>query len=307
MDADTRHQLKSNELADMLASLKDLKKPQYLYPGLVVLVVAVAVAAWYGWRYSQRVAAEQDWQRLDRIIATLNSGDVNTVSGAQGELRAMLDEKLPPSVLGYARVELARSRVEQGLAQPTERPGAFEDAAKLLEAVRSDPATPPMQQAEATFLLASTCESLRQLDRAKELYQSLTQEAQYAGSPYQSLAERRLSDIDKLAKPVAFVPGEMPVAPPPEVMGPPAEPTTRPITLTPILTPAQPVPAQELPQPESPQPLLPSTESPHPPNAPVEPPPAQAEPVIPPSVRPPPAPQPPPPPNPTPPTPNPTP
>jgi predicted negative regulator of RcsB-dependent stress response len=284
MDADTRHQLKSNELADMLTSLKDLKKPQYLYPSLLVLVILVAVGAWYGWRYSQRVAAEQDWQRLDRISAGLNSGDASALSGAQGELRAMLQEKLPPSVQGYARIELARSRVEQGLSQPAERPGAFEEAAKLLEEVRSDPTTAPMQQAEATFLLASTCESLRQLDRAKELYQSLTQDAKYVGSPYRALAEKRLSDIDTLAKPVAFVPGEAPAPTPPanktmtlspDTMGPPAEPTGRTMVLTPSPSgprqapppnPAAPSPQPVTPPQPQPAPQPPPNPTPPPPN-----------------------------------------
>jgi hypothetical protein len=288
MDADTRHQLKSNELADMLASLKDLKKPQYLYPGLAVLAVVVAVVAWYGWRYSQRVAAEQDWQRLDRIVTSLTFGDASAVSGAQSELRAMLQDKLPPSVLGYARIELARSRAEQGLAQATERPAAFEDAAKLLEEVRSDPACPPMQQAEATFLLASTYESLRQFDRAKETYESLVQDARYAGSPYKGLAEQRLTDIDQVSKPIAFNPGEAPPPPPPatqstilspDMMGPPAGPTAAPMRLTPLSHPPGQPPAPPAPQsPQTPNPPAPSPQPPTPTPQPPNPSPPQPQP-----------------------------
>jgi predicted negative regulator of RcsB-dependent stress response len=259
MDADTRHQLKSNELVEMLAGLKDLKKPQYLYPSIAVLAVLIGIVAWYGWRYSQRVAAAQDWQRLERIVASLGTGDPSAVSGAQSELRAMLQEKVQPGVRGYARIELARSRVEQGLAEPTERPEAFEEASRLLEEVLNDPAATDMQRAQATFLLASTCESLRQFDRAKELYQTLMQEPKYAGSPYRELAEKRLSNLDALSKPIAFTPGEAPPppAPPapttravlsPDIMGPPAPPTEQLIPLTRMPQGSPPPPAAQ-PQP----------------------------------------------------------
>jgi predicted negative regulator of RcsB-dependent stress response len=296
MDAGTRHQLKTNELADMLASLKDLRKPQYLFPAIGILVILAGVAAFYGWRYNQRIAAEQDWQRLDRAVAKMSSGDPSAVSEAQADLQGMLQEKMPASVLGYARIELARSRVEQGLSQPSERPGAFEEAAKLLEEVRSNPALPPMQQAEATFLLASTRESMRQFDQAKELYQTLTQDAKYTGSPYRTLAEKRLSDIDALAKPIAFLPGEAPAPPPPpaptsktmtlspdrtlpDMMGPPYTPPPGPVTLTP------------LPQPQNPSP----TERPQPPSPQAQPPAPQPQPAVPPQAKPAPQPTPPPP------------
>jgi hypothetical protein len=228
MDADTRRQLKTNELADALASLKDLKSPRFLYAAGAVVVVAIAVLAWFGWRYSQRLAAERDWDRLERVVLGLSETDANVAAGAQNELRAMLQEKLPPSVLGYARIELARSRVEQGFAQPSERPAAFGEAAKVLEQVRSDPESTPLLQAEATFLLASTYESMRQFEGAKELYQSLTQDTRYAGSPYKALADFRLADLDKLARPVAFVPGDPP---------PPPQPTSQSVTLTPQFQP----------------------------------------------------------------------
>ena len=279
MDADTRHQLKSNELAEMLTSLKDLKKPQYLYPGILVLVILVAVVAWYGWRYTQRVAAEQDWQRLERIAAGLGSGDPTAVSGAQSELRALLQENVQPTVRGYARIELARSRIEQGLAEPTERPGAFEEAARVLEETLADPVAPEMQRAEATFLLASAYESLRQFDRAKELYQALMQEPRYAGSPYRGMAEKRLADLDTLSKPIAFLPGEAPPPPPPpapttqavlspSTMGPPAPPEEQLIPLTrspqgPPMGPPAPQP-QSPPAPPAPQPT-PQSPAPTPP------------------------------------------
>lgn len=256
MDADTRRQLKTNELADALASLKDLKSPRFLYSAGAVVVLAIAVLAWFGWRYSQRLAAERDWDRLERVVLGLSDADANVASGAQNELRAMLQEKLPPSVLGYARIELARSRVEQGLAQPTERPAAFEEAAKMLEQVRSDPESTPLLQAEATFLLASTYESLRQFEGAKELYQSLAQDTRYAGSPYKALADFRLADLDKLAKPVAFVPGEPPPPPPLTATTQPGTVILNPTPVSRDQWPRLPAPPAPAPQPaaEEPQP-----------------------------------------------------
>jgi predicted negative regulator of RcsB-dependent stress response len=271
MDADTRHQLKANTLAEALASLRDLKDARFLYSAGAVAVVLIVVLAWFGWRYSQQVAAERDWDRLNRIAVGLSAKDANVLTGAQNDLRAMLQEKIAPGVVDYARLELARSLVDQALTQPSSRQAAFTEAASVLEQIRSDPTAAPMLQAAATFMLASTYESTHQFDKAKELYTSLVDETRYAGSPYKLLAQDRLTNMDTLTAPIAFAPGEPPPPPPPPTqpvtltpqMGPPTSqpgaPTPRMITLTPTpgggLAPMPPGPAQQTPpQPPAPQP-----------------------------------------------------
>jgi hypothetical protein len=279
MDADKRHQLRTNELADALASLRDLKSPHFIYAGAALAVILIGVAGWLGWRYSQRVTAERDWKRLTDSCADLAGGQADLIAQAQAELRAMIQARTTPVVRGYARLELARSRVTQGMTQPEERQAAFAEAVSLLEELRGDPEVPAQLDAAGTFLLASTHESLRQLDRAKELYRALAEDARYAGSPYQDLAEMRLADVDTLGTPVVFTPGDPPPPPPP---------ATQPMTLMPelvpgaapsiqaapaqptLLTPVAPAPAQDAPPPapepsaetDVPAPQEPTTEKP---------------------------------------------
>jgi hypothetical protein len=228
MDANTRRQLRTNELADALASLKDLRDPRFLWSAGVVVVVGIAVLAWYGWRSSQQSAAARDWEHLSHLSMELTGDDASRVAAAQNELRNMLQGNMTAHAKGYAELALARSRVADGLVHPDQRPAAFEEAVDILERLRSDPGTTPMLQAAATFLLASAEESLQRLERAKELYESLRSDPRCAGSPYRQLAEARLKDVDTLSKPVVFTPGDPPPPPPPAPMvGPPAPPASQ--------------------------------------------------------------------------------
>jgi predicted negative regulator of RcsB-dependent stress response len=215
MDADTRHQLKQNELAEALSKLGDLRDPKFLYTLIAVAVIGVGVLAWYGWRYTQRQALEQGWEQLGKVSASLSADDPAAVATAQTDLRTMIKESSSRKVVSYARLELARSLVEAGLLRPAERPTSFEEAVTVLTELRSDPEAPELISAPATFLLATAYESLRQFDKAKELYQSLSTEARYNGSPFQALAVERRADIDTLTARVAFTPGSPPAPTPP--------------------------------------------------------------------------------------------
>jgi hypothetical protein len=266
MDADTRHQLKTNELAEVLATLRDLKNPRFLYPAGAVALVAIAVLAWLSWRYSQRLTAERDWERLGRISLDLSDPDASRVAAAQSEARALLQERTAAHVRGYARLELARSLVAQGMAQPDQRAAAFDEAVRLLEQTRSDPAAPPLLNASSTFLLATTCESQYQFDRAKQLYQSLADDTRSVGSPYKALAEDRLTSLDTLTKPVVFTPGEPPAPPPPATQTVTLSPQPlQPPLLTPQPAPSEPIILRPVPGPgEEPAPA-PQTPPPPPP------------------------------------------
>lgn len=216
MDADTRHQLKQNELAEALSKLRDLRDPRILATAGVIVVILLAVLVWYGWRASQQATLERGWARLSDIAANLSGADPSAVTAAQGELRTLLQETSSPSVAGYARLALARSRYDQGMLQPEERQAAFNEAITLLEQIRADSATRTDLDAAAAFLLASTYESTRQFDKARQLYQTLKDDTRYAGLPYGALSADRLATLDDLTDPIAFTPGEAPPPPAPE-------------------------------------------------------------------------------------------
>ena len=210
MDADKRHQLKQNELAEALAKLRDFNDPRFRYLLAAVGVVVVVVLAWYGWRYTHRQALERGWQRLSTSAAALLSQDSGRIVGAEKDLRDLMQESSDPGLTGYARLELATAKMRQAFTDPTQRTIAFEDARTLLEQIRSTPQTPPMLQAGATFALASACESLREFDKARALYKSLIDDTRFQGFAYGKLAEERLKTLDALSERVAFTQGEPP-------------------------------------------------------------------------------------------------
>lgn len=234
MDADKRHQLKQNELAEMLAKLRDWDSPVTRYALLGLVLLLVLVVGWKTWRYTQQHASEQAWQRLDLIKLGMLDSDPDRVASAVNDLRELIRETSDPAIAGNARLHLARFRYDEGFARPEQRQAAFEEAADLLQQVTGNPETPPMIAAAASFALASTYESLRELDKAETLYETLKSEPRFQGSPFVAVAGVRLDTMDDLAKPVAFTSGDPPVPESaleipefePTTTSAPAEPTT---------------------------------------------------------------------------------
>ncbi|MEW6249612.1 MAG: hypothetical protein AB1716_03115 [Planctomycetota bacterium] len=225
MDADTRHQLKQNELAEMLLQVRHkLDDPRARYALLAAGALLVLALVGYLWHRSRQSAAAERSQQLSSIVnEQLRFITPEGLPAAQQQLRNLLTEITEPELAGYTRLQLARTYIEQGLRDPNARPQAFEDAARLLEEVNANPQSTPMLKASASFALASTYESLGQPDKAQELYTRLADPA-YAGSPYQQLAAERLSTIDRAALRVTFLPGSAP----PETQPAPPAPTTFP-------------------------------------------------------------------------------
>jgi len=214
MDADKRHQLKQNELAEAINRLRDVRDPRFLATLGVLAVVVVGLLGWKAWNYSQRLKLEQTSQRLSTLQEALNSFDGARIARAQEELRELLSTARNADLVAAARLLLARSRYDQAMRMAAERPAGFEEAAAQLEQINATPGVSPMLQAAATYLLANTYESLRRFDEARTLWQRLSRDAQYAGTPYRALAEGRLLTMDELSTAVAFRPGDPPPPPP---------------------------------------------------------------------------------------------
>lgn len=232
MDADTRHQLKQNELAEALGRLRDWNNPSTRYTLMGLLVIVVFFTGWQWFGYTNRRGAEQAWERLASFQTALANPDVAQVSAAEDGLRVLIQKSSEPALAGFARLLLAESRYKSGLAKPEERADAFGEAAGVLEQVLAGEDPPVPVEAAALFALASTRESMSvlpdadrkaELDRARELYQKLTQDARFSGSPYVELATQRLETLDDLRTPIVLVAGDRPPPPgAPEFAGPPA-------------------------------------------------------------------------------------
>ncbi len=219
MKADERHQLKQNELAEALGQLRDWNSPTTRYTLLVLALVAIAFGAWRVWAYHQRHTLEQGWQRLGSIEMALAGKDEAAVAGAVSDLRALLQETTDPGLVGYARLRLARERIQEAFSKPDERQAAFGEAVQLLEQIVRGPNTPASLEAAASFALGSTYECLAtvepasrpsELDKAAELYQRITQEPRFKGTPYPTLAADRLKTMAALKMAIGFTAGPAP-------------------------------------------------------------------------------------------------
>ncbi len=212
MDAETRHQLKQNELAEVLGKLRTLDDKRITYALIAIIAVLGLYAAFRLWSYSAQAAVSRSWQQLSEVRSRLGkeTPDVSAVT----DLRKLIDNSPDVSLKGYARLLLAGELNRTALADTVRRNDLLNDAAGQLKAVIDGASGAPALQAVAMFALASTHESQRKFDDAKALYQKLTTEAAYAGSPFKTLAEQRLTDFDKLSRSPAFVEGDPPAPPP---------------------------------------------------------------------------------------------
>jgi hypothetical protein len=105
------------------------------------------------------------------------------------------------------------------MLNPDQRAAAFTEAKQLLEQVRANAAETPLLDGAATFLLASTYESLGQADDARQLYEQMKSEPRYAG-PYRDLADARLQNMEPLLASSAFQAGEPPAGASPTTVRP---------------------------------------------------------------------------------------
>jgi hypothetical protein len=224
MDARTRHELKQNELAEALAQLRNLNDPRLRVGLLVVLGLAVVVAGVLWWRYNQSRTVEQSWKTLYELTADAGGEDVVAAEQAATGLRDLISKGGDPTVMGFAKLQLASVRVQQALMRADQRPAGFQEAVTLLTEIRSAPGTPTPLFAAATFALASALESLHEFDQARTLYTALANEERFAGLLYKSLATERLAGLDDLKAAINFFPGGPPhtVEPPPDLGAQPA-------------------------------------------------------------------------------------
>lgn len=277
MDADTRHQLKTNELAEALSRLRDWNNPATRNWVLGVAAVVILIAAWYVWSAARTNAAELKWGQFYTLQEGVYSDDEARRAGALDDLRAFISSETGTALGGYARLQLARARYDDGLVKTDQRAAAFQEAAQLLDEILSSAPVAPLEAA-AGFARASVHESQaaidsaardRQIEAARKLYQHLVDDPRFEGSPFVSRARQRLDTMDTLKDPVTLLPGNPP--PPPVATQPtvevqrvtaeeqqrlmealqPAQPTTAPAPDTP---PAPPPGTNETPAPSADEP-----------------------------------------------------
>ncbi len=216
MDADTRHQLKTNELSELIERLRDFNNPYVKYPLTAIAAILVGWIGWSSYSYFSHRGVELAWQKLAEIEKQL---DPNTpgYAGAVQQLSDFAKNTSQPTIRAATRLHLARIRFDEAVKMPAEREAKLSEAKALLTEVRSSSQTPIAMDAAAAFALASTYESLAELgdratrlDEARKLYEELTTQPRFVGSPFLAMAKERLTTIDLLKPAIALTPGDAP-------------------------------------------------------------------------------------------------
>jgi predicted negative regulator of RcsB-dependent stress response len=235
MDAEQRHELKTNELANFLLKLKEWSDK---YLNTVLTIVAVAALAWAGyrfWSWRQENAVHAAWAEVSRAnIRDLTAGDAPL-----DQLRRVIAEAPDPTVAAIARIRLATGLVQRaGEAGGEAR--LSEAATELRNVVNSGEAD--SLKGAALFKLATVSEGQRDMKAAREAYETLINNPQYAALPFKTLAEDRIKTLDEIAARVEFLPGAAPLPTPPATASAPASAKATDAALMPIAS-APPVPA----------------------------------------------------------------
>jgi hypothetical protein len=225
MDADTRHQLKQNELAEALSKLVSFSDKRTLAWLVVILVVALAYAGYKLWSWRQHTHLIDAQQTL----AQINAIDTSLGEAPLEQLRRLIADSSQPGLLALARLRLAegleaRGKLADGSAKLAEAEAEYNSLLRM-------PGAPGTIKAAALYRLGIICENKRDFAGAREMYTTLSRNPSYRGSPFVTVAEARLKQLDELAVPVAFEPGMNPAPPPAPVPASTTQPMLRPVPI----------------------------------------------------------------------------
>jgi predicted negative regulator of RcsB-dependent stress response len=205
MDADTRHQLKKNELAEALSKVVDFSDKRTIGWLVVIVVVALGYAGYKFWGWQQRTQLTNAQQAL----ADINALDPSLGDAPMDQLRRLIADNNQPGVLALARLKLAEGL--EARAEGTDQAGKLTEAEAEYNAILSLAGAPNAAKAPALYRLGMMGESKRDLEQAREMYTTLSRNPGYAGSPFVAAAEARLELLAELAVPVVFERGMNPV------------------------------------------------------------------------------------------------
>ncbi len=235
MDADTRHELKQNELAEALWRVRLLAEKYWKHAVAVVVAIVVIAVGLRVWSVASSMARDSAW-------SAVMAGELNEDAQADPltRLRAVMAETSDPALLAAARLRAARQLIDKESSDAAQRSANLKEAQQLLTQAASDRGAPALLRAAARFGAASLDESLNNLDAARTSYQALVDDKEFEQSPFRALAATRLGTLDGLKLPVSFTPGTAPPPPPPPGS---VQPATQPAATTQAAQPATQQPA----------------------------------------------------------------
>ncbi len=228
MRADHRHELKTNELADWLMNFPEwLRQNRNSLIGTVAVVVIV-IAVYFWIFYHRNIAAARSQVRLTNLVTQLpkQKADIAQAMAQQSDQSYLLIDLAKDledfaqstgnremsalalieraetlrTELHYRSAEVSQDEMAKQLAQAQ---ASYEQALKKAEGV-------PALAATAQFGLGLCEEELGNVDKAKEIYRAVVENAAYEGTTAKAAAATRLKTVDDYQGKVVFKP-----APPP--------------------------------------------------------------------------------------------
>jgi predicted negative regulator of RcsB-dependent stress response len=218
MDAEHRHELKRNELAEALSHLKEWRNidRQTLTTIAIVVVIILGWIAVKTWSWAAEQSRYNAWQRYSQITRTAGPDGMVPLD----ELRSAAKGGLSSEVTPLAKLELADALIRNADLDSVNHDSLLGEAMDNIKSVIPIVAAmeSPVMHASALLTKARIEESLGQYDAARQTYAEL-QQPKFAGSPYTtplgagtafeqpSLVEQRLESLGEVTDLVALKPG----------------------------------------------------------------------------------------------------
>ncbi len=207
MDAQTRHELKQNELAQAISRLNENLGERGRYITIAIAAIVVLIIAWRIWSWNSARSTAQSWENLMSVQVS----DTAESAAALDTLRSLVDST-SGDVQRWAKLRLAAGLLHQANFTPSQRDVYLNEAIQLGESLTSAPH--PEMAAAAQFTLATAYESQGKLDEARKTYEAIAANEAYAGIPYHTIARERAESVGKLALDIEFEPGLAPAKAP---------------------------------------------------------------------------------------------
>jgi len=207
MDADTRHQLKQNELAEALGKIRDFGDRRTVAGIVLIVVIALGYAGYRFWGWRQEARVVQSYRQL----ASVNASDASLGDAPLARLRELIADGRQPGLVATARLQLAQGLEARGQGSGAAAQAKLDQAEVQYKTILEMPDAPNILKAPAMFRLGVLHETRRDFAKARETYTKLSEDPRFVGSPFVDRALAQLEVLDELAVVVEFKSGVRPL------------------------------------------------------------------------------------------------
>jgi hypothetical protein len=225
MKAKRRQELKTNDLAAALEEFIQGARVWGVYAlGAVLVVVLIVVVTTYR-RNARAEEMGSAYAELRTVSLTTPSGERRTNAEILADLNKMrdlaegstdrrfqLDAQVQRGNVALRAAETGPKGIDAEFLP--EARAAFEvvrDAARADDAIRYGRALFGLYQVEADAYVVDADPAHR--DQAKQILETVRDDARFNGTPYQVMAVRQLNELEKIFEPITFPPQPEPEAP----------------------------------------------------------------------------------------------